>query len=92
MGIILLIMLAVISGGLRYAGESRRALGAGPGAAWRQLPAPPLGTAALAVLPGATTDALAVTGATLTIYQLTPAGTWSRTQSVKIPIQYGSSG
>jgi hypothetical protein len=57
---------------------------------WR--PTPPPGTAALAVLPGATTDALAVTGATLTIYQLTAAGTWSRPQSVKIPIQYGSSG
>jgi hypothetical protein len=65
---------------------------AGPGAAWRQLPAPPPGTAALAVLPGSTTDALAVAGASLTVYQLTPAGTWNRTQSEKIPVQYGSSG
>jgi len=70
----------------------RAAAIAGPGAAWRQLPAPPPGTAALAVLPGGTTDALAVAGATLTVYQLTPAGTWSRTQFAKIPIQYGSSG
>ena len=65
---------------------------AGPGAAWRQLPAPPPGTAALAVLPGGTTEALAVAGASLTVYQLTPAGTWNRAQSAKIPVQYGSSG
>jgi hypothetical protein len=70
----------------------RAATVAGPGAAWRQLPAPPPGTAALAVLPNGTTDALAVAGANLTVYQLTPAGTWTRTQSTKVPVQYGSSG
>jgi hypothetical protein len=64
---------------------------AGPGAPWRQLPAPPPATAALAAGPGGTTDALAVAGASLTVYQLTPAGTWNRTQAIKVPIQYGSS-
>jgi hypothetical protein len=64
---------------------------AGPGAAWQQLPAPPPGTAALAAGPGGTTDALSVAGASLTVYQLTPAGTWNRTQAVTVPIQYGSS-
>jgi hypothetical protein len=64
---------------------------AGPGAAWRQLPAPPRGTAALAAGPGSTTDALAVAGATLTVYQLTPAGTWRSAQVINVPVQYGTS-
>jgi hypothetical protein len=75
---------ALLSGG-------RAATVAGPGAAWRQLPAPPPATAALAAGPGGTTDALAVTGASLTVYRLTPAGTWSKAQAVTVPIQYGSS-
>ena len=69
----------------------RAATIAGPGAAWRQLPAPPRGTAALAAGPDGTTDALAVAGGTLTVYQLTPAGTWHSAQVIKVPIQYGSS-
>jgi hypothetical protein len=69
----------------------RAATIAGPGASWRQLPAPPPATAALAAGPGGTTDALAVAGASLTVYQLTPAGTWSRAQAIAVPVQYGSS-
>ena len=64
---------------------------AGPGAPWQQLPAPPPATAALAVGPGGSTEALSVAGASLTVYQLTPAGTWNRTQAITVPIQYGSS-
>ena len=64
----------------------------GPGTAWRQLPAPPPGTAALAVGLDGAFDALAVVGATLIVYRLTPAGTWTRTQAINVPIQYGSSG
>ena len=64
---------------------------AGPGAAWRQLPAPPPPTAALAAGPGGSTDALAVTGASLTVYRLTPAGAWSKAQAITVPLQYGSS-
>jgi hypothetical protein len=69
----------------------RAAIIASPGTAWRQLPAPPAGTAALAAVSGTTIDALAVSGASLTIYQLTPDGNWTKTQSAKVPLQYGSS-
>lgn len=69
----------------------RAATIAGPGAPWRQLPAPPPATAALATGPGGTTEALAVAGTSLIVYQLTPAGTWNRAQAVTVPIQYGSS-
>ena len=69
----------------------RAAIITGPGAAWRQLPTPPKGTATLAAVSGATVDALAVNGASLTVYQLTTGGTWTKTQSAKVPIQYGSS-
>jgi hypothetical protein len=51
---------------------------------------PPV-TAALAVGPGGTTNALAVASASLIVYQLTPAGTWNRARAVTVPIQYGSS-
>jgi hypothetical protein len=65
----------------------------GPGESWRALPPVPRGTAALAAGPGSGAfDALAVSGGTLTVYRLTPAGTWTRTQAIKVPIQYGSSG
>jgi len=69
----------------------RAATIAGPGAPWRQLPAPPPATAALATGPGGTTEALAVAGTSLTVYQLTPAGTWNRAQAITVPVQYGSS-
>ena len=42
----------------------------GPGASWRALPTPPGGTAALAPVAGGTFDALAVSGARLTVYRL----------------------
>ena len=76
---------ALLSGG-------RAVTVAGPGAAWRQLPAPPPATAALAAGPGGSTDALAIVGTTLTVYQLTPAGAWSKAQAINVPVQYGSSG
>jgi hypothetical protein len=71
--------------------DGRAAIIAGPGAAWRQLPAPPRGTATLAAVSGSTVDALAVNGTSLTVYQLTSGGTWTKTQSAKVPIQFGSS-
>jgi hypothetical protein len=64
----------------------------GPGAAWRRLSAPPRGTAALAAGPDGAFDALAVAGASLSTCRLTPSGTWTRTQVIKVPIPYGSSG
>jgi hypothetical protein len=65
----------------------------GPGASWRALPPVPRGTAALAAGPGSGSfDALAVSGGTLTVYRLTPAGAWGKAQVISVPIQYGSSG
>jgi hypothetical protein len=63
----------------------------GPGAAWRELPALPRGTAALAAGPDGTDEALAVSGARLTVFQLTAAGRWEEAQAISVPIQYGSS-
>ena len=67
---------------------------AGPGAAWRALPALPAGRTITLALPATeTTDALAATGGSLTVWQLRPgAAAWARTQTIKVPIQYGSSG
>jgi hypothetical protein len=65
---------------------------AGPGTAWRELPAPPRGTAALAADPDGGYDALVVSAATLTIDQVTPDGhAWRQAQVIKAPLQYGSS-
>jgi hypothetical protein len=64
---------------------------AGPGASWRELPAPPPGTVALAGGPDGTYEALAVSVTRLTIYQVTAAGAWGTVQAISVPVQYGSS-
>ena len=66
---------------------------AGAGAAWRALPALPAGTATLAPGQAGGFDALAVHRTKLTVWQLGPgtAG-WRATQTVNVPIQFGSSG
>ena len=70
----------------------RAATVAGPGAAWRSLPAPPHGTAVLAPGPGGALDALAVSGgSSLTVFRLTPADAWQQTQVISVPVQLGSS-
>lgn len=62
------------------------------GAAWRALPAPPARTATLAALPGGAIDALAAAGSKLTVFRLaSSSATWTQTQVIKVPIQYGSS-
>ncbi|HEY5360754.1 MAG TPA: hypothetical protein VIJ82_24245 [Streptosporangiaceae bacterium] len=93
--------IVVLSGG-------RGELLAGPGASWQQLPRlPPGRTVTLALPAGGGVDALAAAGSSLTVWRL-PSGqggvtwkpgatsehgaTWSKTQQVKVPIQYGSSG
>jgi hypothetical protein len=63
----------------------------GPGAAWRALPAPPRGTAVLAAGLAGALDALAASGSTLTVFQLTPAGAWHQSQVINVPVQLGSS-
>jgi hypothetical protein len=69
----------------------RAATVSGPGAAWRELSALPRGTAALAAGPDGSFQALAVSGANLTVFQLTAAGAWNKTQAISVPIQYDSS-
>ncbi len=65
---------------------------AGPGASWRALPPLPPGTATLAPGPGAALDALAVHRTILTVWHLAPgASTWATTQTINVPIQFGSS-
>ncbi len=70
---------------------NRAAVISGPGGPWRMLTAPPPGTVALAAQPGGVLEALAVSGAKLTVYRLTTTGAWSSTQVITVPIQYGSS-
>jgi len=72
---------------------------AGAGASWRALPPGPAGTqvlvppdpSTLAPGTGASYDALAVAGSTLTIWRLTQ-GAWAKVQLISVPIEYGSSG
>jgi hypothetical protein len=64
----------------------------GPGASWRTLPRVPARTSVLASGPGGAIDALAASGSALTVWRLGPlASSWTRVQSVNVPIQYGSS-
>jgi hypothetical protein len=74
------------------AGGRAEAIGAA-GGSWRALPAVPAGTQALAPGAGGGYDALAVSGARLTVWQLGPAAaaSWVRVQVINVPIQYGSS-
>ncbi|HUD35366.1 MAG TPA: hypothetical protein VMR14_00610 [Streptosporangiaceae bacterium] len=65
----------------------------GPGGTWRPTPPLPSGETVLVALPAdGGVDALAATGGTLTVWQLNQAGAaWTKTQQIKVPIQYGSS-
>jgi hypothetical protein len=64
----------------------------GTGGAWRALPGVPAGTQALAADAGGGYDALAVSGARLTVWRLGAAGVaWAQVQVITVPIQYGSS-
>jgi len=65
----------------------------GPGAAWRLLPPLPAGQAVVLALPAdGPADLLAAAGSTMAVWQLAgrPAR-WVRIQTIKVPIQYGSS-
>ena len=74
------------------AGNHAQAL-TGPAGTWQPLPALPPGTATLAPVPAGGWDALAVHGTRLTIWQLPPGHTaWAATQTISVPIQFGSSG
>jgi hypothetical protein len=65
----------------------------GAGDGWQALPALPAGTATLAPGPAGGFDALAVHRTRLTVWQLSPgSATWHTTQTINVPIQFGSSG
>jgi hypothetical protein len=73
--------------------DRRAAIIAAPGERWRLLTPVPAQTAVLASGPDGAIDALAASGATLTVWRLAPgAAAWSKVQTVEVPIQYGSSG
>jgi len=59
---------------------------------WRLLPPVPAHTSVLAAGPDGALDALAVSGTTLTVWQLAPkSAVWSKVQAINVPIQSGSS-
>jgi hypothetical protein len=64
----------------------------GPGQPWSTLPSPPAGTVTLATQGDGSTDAFSVSGSHLRIFTL-DAGqtTWSVSQTMNVPISYGSS-
>ena len=65
----------------------------GPAGTWQPLPALPPGTATLAPEPAGGWDALAAHSTKLTIWQLQTGHTaWAITQTISVPIQFGSSG
>jgi hypothetical protein len=64
----------------------------GPGQRWLLLPPTPAHTSVLASGPGNAVDALAVSGSTLTVWQLDRGSTiWTKAQTLSVPIQLGSS-
>jgi hypothetical protein len=82
----------LLSGG-RAATVDAPADGAKGTAQWTLLPRVPSGTSVLASGPGGATDALAVSGTTVTVWRLPLNGTvWSKVQAIRVPIQAGSSG
>jgi hypothetical protein len=73
-------------------GAKRLAVASAPGAAWQQLTPPPAGTATIAFAGGSSVDALAVHDTVLTVWGLAPsAHTWTRRQTIDVPIEFGSS-
>ena len=76
-------------------GDGRAEAIGGTGGAWRALPAVPAGTQTLAPVTGGGYDALAVSGARLTVWRLGAASaarvSWVRVQVINVPIEYGSS-
>jgi len=64
----------------------------GPGQQWTLLPPVPAKTTVLAAGPDGATDALAVSGTTLTVWRLAPKATvWQKAEAISVPIQFGSS-
>jgi hypothetical protein len=63
------------------------------GGPWQRLPALPAHAAALVLGPGRQVSVLAASGNILTSWRRTArANIWTRTQTMKVPVPYGSSG
>ena len=84
-------LVAVVLAGGASGAESGLAI-AGAGTAWRALPKLPAGTETLAAGLDGSIQALAADRSLFTVWQAGPGGVWTRTQTMNIPIQYGSSG
>jgi hypothetical protein len=83
----------VLLPGGRAATISVLGVGTPRGPQWLLLPPLPARTSVLASGPSGATDALAVSGDTLTVWRLTPGATvWSKVQTISVPVQSGSSG
>lgn len=73
-------------------GPTRLAVASGPGDGWLQLAPPPAGTATVAFGPGSRVEALAVRETVLDVWSLTaPSRDWVRRQTLRVPIEFGSS-
>ena len=72
--------------------NGRAAVITGQGGSWRLTSAVPAAPGETLALPAdGQVDALTAAGGTLTVWQLGSSGAWSRSETVKVPIQYGSS-
>jgi hypothetical protein len=64
-----------------------------PSGTWQRLPTLPAHAATLVLDPGRQVSVLAASGNILTSWRLTArASIWTRTQTMKVPVPYGSSG
>jgi hypothetical protein len=73
-------------------GRHAQAIG-GPAGRWSPLPPLPAGTVTLTPAASGGYSALGVHRARLTVWQLgSGSAAWQRTQTIKVPIQFGSSG
>ena len=74
-------------------GSNQLDLITGPSSSWSQLPQPPGQTATVAITAGDPPQALSVKGRILTIWTLiSKSGGWSKSQTIPVNIQFGSSG
>jgi hypothetical protein len=81
-----------LGGGWVLLSGGRAAVIGGPGQQWTLLPPVPAKTTVLAAGPDDATDALAVSGDTLTVWRLAPKATvWQKVAAVSVPVQAGSS-
>ncbi len=73
-------------------GAAQLAVANGPGAGWQQLAPPPAGTATVAFGPASSVEALAVQDTVLSVWALTAhPSKWVHRQTIKVPIEFGSS-